>query len=68
MKLTTDYIVYQNRKNGRYGYSIKEYAYNSATFLNNRTVFLETSFLIAYEIVEVMNSAIDDKKTVYSIL
>lgn len=52
----TDYIVYQNRKNGRYGFAIKEYAYDSPTFLINRTMFLETCFEIAEKIVKVMNN------------
>lgn len=60
MNMTTDYIVYQNRKNGRFGYSSKEYAYKSNTFLNKRTVFIEVPFSIAEEIVKVMNDEIDD--------
>lgn len=60
MKLTTDYVVYQNRKNKRYGFAIKEHAYNSKTFFNKRTLFLETSFAIAYAIVKELNNEIDD--------
>lgn len=60
MKFTTDYVVYQNRENGRFGYATKEYAYTSSTFLNKRVVLLETSFIIADEIVRTMNNEIDD--------
>lgn len=60
MKLMTDFIVYQNRKNGRYGFAIKEYAYNSKTFFNKRTLFLETSFIIADKIVRMMNNEINN--------
>lgn len=47
-----DFIIYHNRKNNRYGFSTKEYAYNSDTFLNHRTVLLEACFEVAYEVVK----------------
>lgn len=49
-----EFLVYYNRKNKRYGFATKEYAYKSDTFLKDRTILLETSFEIADEIVKVL--------------